>query len=118
MDTILLDISTWDSCLDASQNWALAKAPYALAQDVQSAIRLFLAELWYDDSQGIDFKGLVLGQTPPLGVFQDLLINAALTVPDVVSAVCVIESFEAANRQVVGQVQFTDSEGNTGTVSL
>lgn len=118
MDTILLDVSTWDFCLDASNNWALAKAPYALAQDVQSAIRLFLGELWYDDTQGIDYKGLVLGQTPPLGVFQDLLIAAALTVPDVVSAVCVIESFDAINRQVVGQIQFVDSEGNTGIVSL
>lgn len=117
MDTILLAVDTWDYCLDASGNWALAKAPYALAQDVSSAIRLFLGELWYDDTQGVPYK-MLLGETPPLGVVQDLLVTAALTVPDVVSAVCIIQSFHAANRQVVGQVQFTDDEGNTGTVTL
>lgn len=118
MDTILLDTATWDLTLDANGNWARAQAPYALAQDVSSAIRLFLGELWYDTSQGIDYRGVVLGKTPPLGVFQDLIVNAALTVPGVVSAVCVISSFDSGNRQVVGQCQFTDDTGETQSVSL
>lgn len=118
MDTILLDTATWDFTLDANGNWARAQAPYALAQDVSSAIRLFLGELWYDDTQGIDYEGQILGKTPPLGVFQDLIVNAAMTVPGVVSAVCVISSFDSANRQVVGQCQFTDDQDNSSSVAL
>jgi hypothetical protein len=130
MKTILLDVSTWDYVVDASGNWAVADEPYALAQDVSSACRLIKGELWYDTTQGIPYLNLnggaggpnndsnVLGETPPLAVVQEYLVQAALTVPGVVSAVAVIESFNATTRQVVGQVQFTDTNGNTGTVTL
>ncbi len=124
MKTILLDVSTWDYVVDAAGNWAVADEPYALAQDVSSACRLIKGELWYDDTQGIPYidlngnTGQILGKTPPLSVVQEYLVRAALTVPGVVSAVAVIESFDASTRQVNGQVQFIDSNGNTGTVSL
>jgi len=130
MDTLLLDLDTWDYVVDAAGNWAVATGPYALAQDVASACRLIKGELWYDTSQGIPYLNLnggkggpnnnsnVLGQTPPISLLQEYLVQAALTVPGVVSAVAVIQSFSAATRQVVGQVQFTDSNGNTGTVAI
>lgn len=130
MKTLLLDVSTWDYVVDAAGNWAVADEPYALAQDVSSACRLIRGELWYDTSQGIPYLNLngglggpnnnsnVLGQTPPISLLQEYLVQAALTVPGVVSAVAVIQSFDAASRQVIGQVQFTDSNGNTGVVTL
>lgn len=124
MKTILLDVSTWDYVVDAAGNWAVADEPYALAQDVSSACRLIKGELWYDDTQGIPYidlngnAGQVLGKTPPLAVVQEYLVQAALTVPGVVSAVAVIQSFDASTRRVNGQVQFTDSNGRTGTVTL
>lgn len=124
MKTILLDVSTWDYVADAAGNWAVADEPYALAQDVSSACRLIKGELWYDDTQGIPFidlkgnEGQVLGKTPPLSVVQEYLVQAALTVPGVVSAVAVIQSFDASTRRVNGQVQFTDSNGRTGMVTL
>ena len=40
--TLLLDQTEWDLVLDASGNIALASPPYALAQDVASAVRTFL----------------------------------------------------------------------------
>lgn len=130
MKTLLLDLDTWDYVVDAAGNWAVSDEPYALAQDVSSACRLIKGELWYDNSQGIPYLNLnggaggpnnnsnVLGQTPPISLLQEYLVQAALTVPGVVSAVAVIQSFNAATRQVVGQVQFTDSNGNTGTVAI
>jgi hypothetical protein len=129
-DTILLAVDTWDYVVDAAGNWAKASPPYSLAQDVSSACRLIKGELWYDGSQGIPFLNLnggkggpnnnsnVLGQTPPLSLLQEYFVQAALTVPGVVTAVCVIQSFDAAARRVNGQVQFTDVNGNTGTVNL
>lgn len=118
MDTILLDTVTWDYVVDAAGNWAVAAEPYALAQDVSSAIRLFAGELWYDDSQGIQYFQTILGKSPPLEVFQEYMIQAALTVPGVVSATCVVTSFDLATRDLQGQVQFTDVNGNTGSVAL
>ena len=116
--TILLDVTTWDYTVDAAGNWAVADEPYALAQEVSSAIRLILSELWYDKSQGIPYFQKILGQPLTLAEFQDFMVNAALTVPTVVSAVCVIQSYSATTRAVLGQVQFTDADGNTGAISL
>lgn len=116
MKTLLLDNTQWDLLLDAAGNIAVATAPYALAQDVASALKLFAAELWYDTNKGIPYFEDILGQTPPLTLFQELMVKAAMTVPGVASAECVIEAFE--NRTVTGQVLFRTSNGQTGTVSL
>jgi hypothetical protein len=124
MKTLLLDVTTWDYVVDANGNWAVADEPYALAQDVSSAIRLIKGDLWYDQSQGIPYvtlrgnTGQVLGKSPPMAVLQEYFVQAALTVPGVVSAVAVINSFNFATQQVTGQVQFTDSSGTTGTVAI
>lgn len=116
MNTLLLDTATWDLCKDAQGNIAMASAPYALAQDVASAIKTFLDEVWYDDTQGIPYFTQILGHAPPVTVFQEYMVRAALTVPGVVSAQCVISSFEG--RTVTGQVPFTDVNGNKGLVSF
>lgn len=118
MDTLLLAVNTWDLVLDASRNIARASAPYALAQDVASAIRTFLGEVWYDDTLGIPYFSQVLGHTPPIAVFQEYMVNAAMTVPGVTSAVCVISDFDPDSREVAGQVQFTDDSGQTATVAF
>jgi hypothetical protein len=118
MNTLLLDVGTWDLTLDAAGNMALAQAPYALAQDVASACRTVLGEVYYDTTIGVDYFGQIFGKTPPATVFQEMFVAAALTVPTVVSATCIIESFDTAARSVVGQVSFTDSSGQTGTVSI
>jgi hypothetical protein len=116
MDTMLLAVDTWDLVLDAAGNIAKAARPYALAQDVASAIRLFLGEAFYDTTRGVPYFEQVLGHTPPLTEFQALMVRAALTVPGVVSAQCVVSAFEG--RTVEGQVVFVDDEGNTETVNL
>lgn len=116
MDTLLLDVSTWDLVLDSKRNIAVASAPYSLAQDVASAIKTFLGEVWYNTTLGVPYFTQILGETPPIAVFQEYMIAAALTVPGVVSATCVISSF--IGRTVIGQVQFTDAGGNVSTVRI
>lgn len=116
MKTLLLDVSGWDLLADAAGNIAAAVAPYQHAQDVASALRTFLGEVWYDTSVGIPYFTEVLGHTPPVTFFQELMVQAAKTVPGVVSAECTIEAFE--NRKVTGQVTFTTDDGQTGTVAL
>lgn len=118
MNTLLLDTGAWDLVADADGNIAMAKAPYALAQDVASAIRTFLGEVWYDTSLGVPYFEQILAHTPPVTLFEEFMVQAALTVPGVVSAVCVIESFNATTRKVVGQVDFVDNLGTAGVVTL
>jgi len=116
--TLLLDTGAWDLVADAAGNIALAAEPYALAQDVASAIRTFLGEVWYDRTLGIPYFEQILGKTPPVTLFEEYMINAALTVPEVVSATCVIESYSRTTRKVQGQVQFVDSFEQTTAVSI
>lgn len=116
MNTLLLDTDLWDLCKDANGNIAMAKPPYALAQDVASAIKTWLGEVWFDTTLGVPYKQQILGKTPPVTLFQQFMVDAALTVPGVVKANCVISSFE--DRTVTGQVQFTDTSGATNSVSF
>lgn len=116
MISLLLDRSTNDLCLDASGNLAIASDPYAIAQDVACACSVFKGELWYDTTQGINYKSSILGYNPPLAYIKSQFVAAALTVPGVMTAVCFISS--TANREIIGQVQFTTTTGQTGVVAL
>lgn len=115
MQTLLLDLDNWDLVLDSRGNIAIASPPYATAQDVSSAIRTFEGEVYYDDTLGVPYQG-ILGDQPPLNIITSDMESAALAVPGVVTATCTISSFE--NRDVDGGVQFTDSDGNAGEVGL
>lgn len=118
MDSLLLTLDRWDLCLDAAGNLAIAQPPYALAQDVASAIRLFAGELWYDTAPGVPYFEQVLGHTPSLEEFRALMTRAALTVPGVVTAECILSGFDRETRKVTGQVVFTDDTGQQQTVTV
>ena len=77
-----------------------------------SAIRTFLGECYYDTTIGVPYFNQILGQSPPLAYVKAQICAAALTVPGCSNPVCYISSF--TDRNMIGQVQFTDS--NTGTV--
>lgn len=116
MATLLLDLDNHDLCLDANMSIAFAKPPYATAQSVSSAIRTFLGECYYDKTLGVPYFGNILGKNPPLTYLITQMEAAALSVPGVISATCTISSVK--DRTVTGQVEFTDSGGNTQTVGL
>ena len=112
--TLLLDRTAWDLVLDSAGNIAVAKPEYALAQDVASALKLFIGECWFDTSKGVPYFNDILGQLPPVPLFSALLEKAALTVPGVVSAKCTITGI--SERAVTGQVQFIDELGAVNNV--
>lgn len=116
MASLLLDQTYWDLCVDAAGNIAVATAPYSLAQDVATACRLFLGELWYDDTKGIPYFDQILGQLPTEATLKQYLTNAALGVPGVASADVVIGSFD--NRTITGQIQFVDDFGSSYNVGF
>jgi len=115
-DTLLLDQDAWDLVLDSNGNIALASPPYAIAQDVASAIRTFLGECWYNTELGINWWGQVFGQLPPSSLIIELINQEALTVSGVVSVQTVITSF--SERALAGYVQFVDVNNVTTTVNF
>ena len=115
-NTLLLDAAQWDLVIDSSNNIAMAEPPYAVSQDVASAVRLFLGELWFDTTRGIPYWTDVLGHMPPASLLCGYIERAALTVPGVVKAQCVITSF--TDRSASGTLQFTDESGGQNSVSF
>lgn len=110
MKTLLLDTVAWDLVLDAGGNIAVASNPYALAQDVASAIRLFQGELWYDTTKGIPYWTQILGRTPPLALVRSKFEAAAMTVPEVTSVQCFLTINNT--RRLGGQVQVRSGDGS------
>jgi hypothetical protein len=116
--TLLLDRTTWDLVLDASGNIASATEPYSLAQDAASAIKTFLGECYWDTTVGIPYLTAIFTGVPPsVTALKQMFINAALTVPDVVSAQCFL--VEATGRIITGQIQVTSaSTGQTSSAEF
>ena len=116
MNTMLLDRTAWDLVLDAAGNIALASKPYAVAQDVASAIKLFKGELFYNTAPGVPYWEEFLGHQPPLALVREHVRRTALTVPDVADAVCTLTSY--TDRALAGYVAITLQDGTTQTVSF
>lgn len=115
MDTLLLDIATWDLTIDAYGNIAKATDPYSTAQDVATQCRLFEGELWYDTTQGVPYKTQILGKPLSVNFLKAQLTAAAMLVPGVASVEVFITGFNG--RQVTGQIQFVDTNGNAATIA-
>ena len=112
MKTLLLERSTWDLALDRSGNIAVASEPYSVLQDVCSAIRVFQGECYYDTSKGIPYYSMILGKNQSVPVFQRLAEQAAMTVPLVSGATCVVANL-GADRRLSGVIQITLTTGET-----
>lgn len=115
MDTLLLDVATWDLTVDAYNNIAKATDPYSSAQDVATQCRLFEGELWYDITQGVPYQTQILGKPLSIEFLKAQLTAAANLVPGVTSVKVFITGFNG--RQVIGQIQFVDSNGNVATIT-
>jgi hypothetical protein len=116
LNTLLLDQAEWDLVLDANANIALASPPYSLAQDVASAVRTFLGDLWYDTTNGIPYWTQVLGKLPPASLLIEMINQQALTVPGVVTVQTYITGF--TDREVSGYIEFVDVNNETQAVNF
>lgn len=111
-NTLLLDQTAWDLVLDANGNIAMATPPYALAQDVATAVRTFLGDNYYNTTLGIPYFD---GQ--PASLLSQQIAAQALTVPGVVTAQMVITSYDAEGN-LAGYIAFTDESGETTVVNV
>lgn len=116
MNTLLLDVAIWDLVLDANNNIAVASDPYATAQNVACAVKTFLGEVYYDVTLGVPYFQQILGKFPPLALLKAQLCAQAARVPGCNNPQCFIAS--VTDRQVTGQIVFTDSTGVSQTVAF
>ena len=116
MNTILLDPIAWDLLLDSNGNIAMASNPYSIAQDVASAVRLFLGELYYNTSKGMPYFQQILSQSNPEAIMKYQAEKAALTVPEVVQAKCT--ALYNNNRILSGTLEIIDTTGAAQNVSF
>ena len=117
MKTLLLDRATWDLAVDAQGNIAVADVPYATAQDVSSAVRVFRGECWYNTALGLPYLAGVLGRNQSAALFRADVAQAALDVPNVARATCVLASL-GADRKLSGQIYLTLQNGSTTLASF
>ena len=109
MNTLFLTPNGWDLAVDSNGNIAIAQDPYSMAQDAASAIRTFLGEVYFNTTLGIPYFTDIFDNGLPLNLYRAQCIQAALTVPGIVSAQVYFTSID--NRSLVGQVQITTSSG-------
>lgn len=114
--TLLLDLTTWDLVVDANGNIAVASDPYSVAQDVASAVRTFLGEVWYNTTDGIPYFQSILGKLPSLAYVKAQMVTAALTVPGCNNPVVFFSGL--SGRTLTGQIQFTDDNGQPQVATL
>lgn len=116
-DSLLLEQDTWDLCLNIQGDIAMGSAPYSIAQDVASSVRVFLGDLWYDQAAGIPYLTRVLGQVPDMPFLRSQVEQAALLVEGVVTARCLLVEL-TKERVLRGQVQFIDTDGTSRNVTF
>ena len=116
MNTLLLNPQNWDLLLDSSGNIAMATEPYANAQDVGSAIKLFAGEQFYDTDQGMPYFDQILGHNPPVNFVAAQAEAVALTVPNIVSAKATLA--QNTKRQITGKVEVINTLGKTNNVAF
>lgn len=112
MNTLLLDLTNWDLLVDAAGNIAVASDPYSVVQDVASACRVFVGDLWYNQTAGIPYFQQILGQAPAPTFIKAQIAAAAAAVPGCNNPVVFLNGL-TAGRALTGQVQFTDDNGAT-----
>ena len=116
MRTLFLLPSTWDLELDSSGNIAVAEDIYQQSQDVASAGRTFLRDVYYDQEVGIPYFENVLGRHGyPLSLYKMYLEEAAKSVTGVVSANA---QLKLTNRVATGSIVFTNEDNQTGQIQL
>ena len=113
--TFFLD-ATWDLTLDQGGNIATVTGPYAIAQNVANAVRLFTQDAYFDADKGIPHFSIELGHKPPYSILRTRIVHAAKAVEGVADATVTFD--DPADRVLGGEILLTLSTGETVNVTF
>lgn len=116
MTTLLLDTTAWDVTLDGAGRIATVAGPYAVAQNVANAVRLFTKDAYFAQADGIPHFALDLGKRPSPAVIRSRVNRAALAVEGVATARTTIT--RVIDRRLEGEITITTTTGETVNVAL
>ena len=116
MRSLLLDTENWDLTLDGAGQIAVTSGPYAIAQDVANATRLFTDDAWYDPERGIPHFVVDLTLRPALPVVRSRFRQAALTVDGVADADVQVEVM--TDRVMTGNIELSLAGGEAADVAI
>ncbi len=114
--TLTLDLDNWDLTLDAGGNIATSSGPYAIAQNVANAVRLFTRDAYYDPERGIPHFIVELGLLPQQSVVRSRVGAAARGVEGVAAAQ--VEALALTERVLTGNIRLTTTEGASADVAF
>lgn len=112
--TLLLD-AQWDLTVDAGGNIASVTGPYAIAQNVANAVRLFVDDAYFDRDRGIPHFQIELGHKPPYSILRTRILQAARSVEGVADATV---TFDRDERKLGGEILLTLTDGTTANVEF
>lgn len=112
--TLLLD-TNWDITLDAGGDIASVTGPYAIAQNVANAVRLFTDDAYFDRDRGIPHFQIELGHKPPYSILRTRILQAARAVEGVADATV---TFNRDERKLGGEILLTLTDGITANVEF
>ena len=115
--SLFINPNTWNLAVDSNRNIAVCADPYALAQNVSNAVRVFKGECYFSVEYGIDYLGDILGYTPPLSLIKARYEELAKTVKGVADARCTITGL-TKERVCNGYITITTVEGGSLDISL
>lgn len=116
MDSIKLDIDTWDIALTAGGSIAVVSSTERVAQDVSTYVRTWQGECWYDTDAGIPYLNRELATLPPAELVRERARRRALEVPNVLTATVTLTDF--AERVLTGNIHVTTDDGDSVDVGI
>ena len=116
MRTLTLDLEDWDLTLDAAGRIATSSGPYAIAQNVANAVRLFTNDAWYNPRRGIPHFTVDLSLMPTASVVRSRIRKAAMGVEGVAAAN--VEIFAYTDRVLTGNIALTTNTGDQADVTF
>lgn len=116
MRTLTLDLDTWDISIDSAGQIAVSTGPYAIAQDVANACRLFTDDAYYDPRRGVPHFSIELGRIPNGAMLRQKLRQAALSVEGVADVR--FENLIINDRVLTGDIRLTLTTGETANVAF
>lgn len=117
MQSLLLDNGTWDLVVDANRNLAVCTAPYAVLQDVATAVRIWLGEVLYDVRLGIGYDTDIFTNASNAVVLAREVERIASEVAGVTAAQCTLTR-PGQKRRLTGVIRVQLNDGTTSDVQF
>ncbi|CRL45367.1 hypothetical protein SGGMMB4_03031 [Sodalis glossinidius str. 'morsitans'] len=115
--SLKLHSQTWDLTLDGAGHLATVSEAVAVAQDVVSACKTFLGEVWFNDKLGIPWMSEILGKPTTTTFIQAQLEQQAMRLPYVAQARATVIAHRD-KRGASGVIAVIDTNGESSQVSL